>query len=116
MAWRSPADGKRVVTALFASNAPNLPLLLERMSDPQTGYLVQGDVALLGGEGFNSTRVNPGFWSGDLPLHIRAFWWLSGNPVLLGVLAVGASLLMGGAAFTFLKARERRRLREIGER
>ena len=115
MAWRSPADPKRVVTAVFATQPANLPSLLERMADPRTNYLVQGDVALLGGEGFNSARVNPGFWSGDLPIHIRAFWWLSGNPILLGILAVGASLLMGAGAYTFLKGRERRRLREIGE-
>lgn len=116
MAWRSPADPKRVVTAVFAASPDKLSTLLTRLADTETNYLVQGDVALVGGEGFNSTRVNPGFWSGDLPPHVRILWWLSENPILLGVMAVLASLLIGGGAYGFLKARERRRLREMAGR
>ena len=114
MAWRSPADPRRVVTAVFATHTESLPAVLTALSDPKTNYQIQGDVALIGGAGFNSTRINDGFWSGDLPAPLRLLWWFSENPVILGVVAVLAALLLGIGAYAFLKTRERRRLRELG--
>ena len=115
MSWRSPVDRSRVVTAVLSGSPQRLPALMERMEDPKANYAIQGDLSVLSGAGFTSLRVDNGFWTGDLPPHLRLMWWLSRNPLSLALAALGASLILATGAYAMLKRHERRRLRELGE-
>lgn len=115
MSWRSPFDRGRVVTAVLAGSPQRLPSLMERFVDEKANYAIQGDVTVLSGSGFASLRVDKGFWSGDLPWHLRIMWWMSRNPLTLAIAAMAASLILAGGAYTILKRLEQRRLREFGE-
>lgn len=115
MSWRSPVDRGRVVTAVLAGSPQRLPGLMERMGDEKANYAIQGDLSVLSGSGFTSLRIDNGFWSGDLPWHLRIMWWMSRNPLTLALAALAASLILATGAYALLKRLEQRRLRAFGE-
>lgn len=115
MSWRSPFDEDRVVIALLAASPARLPMVTASFDDPRVNYTIQGDLAIAGSNGYSSFRVGDSFWVGDLPYVWRWMWWISENPIALAAIFLLSALVLGGAAWLWLSARARRRIRELGE-
>jgi cellulose synthase (UDP-forming) len=115
ISFRSPFDSDHSVVALLATQPSQLPQLVYSLLDIKTNAQVQGDVAVVTDDGVRSFRSGPTYWSGSLPFWLAWAFWFSERPLLLGVLALIAAILIAGPIYLFLKAQERRRLAQVSE-
>ncbi|KQY93810.1 hypothetical protein ASD21_09470 [Caulobacter sp. Root1455] len=111
--FRSPYGGDRVVVALLSDRTERLPQLVQRLADPTQNAEVKGDLVVQSDDTLASFRVGPTFWAGTMPYFYRAAWWLSGHPLLLALALAGAVLVLAGPILLWLKAHERRRLKDV---
>jgi cellulose synthase (UDP-forming) len=111
--FRSPFGGERVVVALISDRPERLPALVRKLADPLQNAEVKGDLVIESDNTLSSFQVGSTFWAGTMPHVYRAAWWLSGHPVLLALGLTGGVLVLAGPIFLFLRARERRRLRDV---
>jgi cellulose synthase (UDP-forming) len=113
--FRSPFDPQRSVIAFLATEPDDLPDLVYDLADRRLNAQVQGDLALLAGDRIRSFRVGSTYWSGSLPWWIKTSFWMSQHPLLLGIAAILAALLLSLPAYALLRAQQRRRLGAVEE-
>ncbi|MBR7784315.1 hypothetical protein, partial [Undibacterium luofuense] len=80
-------------------------------SDIRSKY--QGDLVLLKGERVASFLIGDTYYAGNLPLWTWIKWTLSGQPVLLILFLMLASLIAATLLFRFLKRKAATRLRDV---
>jgi cellulose synthase (UDP-forming) len=112
VSFRSPFDAKRTVVALLADDGSNLPLLVDGLFDDKVNASIQGDLAVTTGEGMTSFAIGETYWIGSLPLWMRAAYWFSQRPVLMGLFAVLIAAFLAGPAYLYFRGQARRRLGE----
>lgn len=115
VSFRSPLDSGHNIVALLATDPAQLPSLVYGLLDRKTNAQVQGDVAVLTDDGVRSFRSGDTYWSSALPWWLAVAFWFSENPIMLGLLAIVAAILIAGPTYLFLKAQERRRLAQVSE-
>jgi cellulose synthase (UDP-forming) len=112
VSFRSPYGSKRTVVALLADNGANLPLLVDGLADEKINAAVQGDLSVTTGEGMTSFAVGPTYWVGALPLWMRAAYWFSQRPLLMGLFTVLLAALLASPAYFYFRRQAARRLGE----
>jgi cellulose synthase (UDP-forming) len=110
VSFQSPFDSKRTVVALLADDGSNLPLLVDGMSDDKINAAIQGDLAVTTGDGMTSFALGKTYWIGTLPLWMKAAYWFSQRPVLLGLFTVLLAAALAGPAYVYFRSQAARRL------
>ncbi|WP_243395616.1 UDP-forming cellulose synthase catalytic subunit [Sphingomonas oleivorans] len=108
--FRSPYDASHSVVAVLGTTPAELPDLVYALKNPKLNAQVRGDLSVRSPDGMASFNVMPGYWVGELPFWTRIGFWLSRHPLLMGLGAVLAALMISIPAYGFLKSQERRRL------
>ncbi|MEO3470557.1 UDP-forming cellulose synthase catalytic subunit [Roseomonas sp. CAU 1739] len=113
-AAQSPLRAGRSVVAIAAPTPAALEAMAEALRDPARIPRVQGDLALLTGDGIESFRTASSYGVGALPFWMWPNHYLGAQPWALLLLMVGASLLIGVPVLVALRRRAVRRLRGHG--
>ena len=112
VSFRSPFDSNRTVVALLAEDPTNLPLLADGLFDDKINAAVQGDLAVTTGEGMTSFAIGKTYWVGSLPLWMRAAYWFSQRPLMMGLFAVLLAVILAGPVYLYFRGQAARRLGE----
>jgi cellulose synthase (UDP-forming) len=110
VSFQSPFSAKRTVVALLADNGSSLPMLVDGMADDKINAAIQGDLAVTSGEGMTSFAIGSTYWVGTLPLWMKAAYWFSQRPVLLGLFTVLLAAALAGPAYVYFRSQAARRL------
>ncbi|MBC3936469.1 UDP-forming cellulose synthase catalytic subunit [Undibacterium sp. CY7W] len=113
MQFQSPLSGGRNVIVLTAGDGPSLLDLTEGLNKSDIRSKYQGDLVLLKGERVASFLIGDTYYAGNLPLWTWIKWTLSGQPVLLILFLMLASLIAATLLFRFLKRKAATRLRDV---
>ena len=108
--FESPFEGGRSVIAVLADDPAMLPQLVNGMADTRINAQIQGDLAVVNGDGMSSFAVGPGYWVGYLPFWMKAAYWLSQRPLLMAACGLLAALILTGPLYLYLSRQQRRRL------
>jgi cellulose synthase (UDP-forming) len=112
VSFKSPFGSKRTVVALLADNGSSLPLLVDGMADDKINAAIQGDLSVTSGDGMASFAVGTTYWVGSLPLWMKAAYWFSQRPVLMGLFAVLLAAILASPAYFYFRSQAARRLGE----
>ena len=112
VSFQSPFEKGRTVIALLADDPGALPQLVAGMDDAKINAQIQGDMAVVSGDGMTSFAVGPRYWVGYLPFWLKAAYWISHVPALIALGGLLAAIVLAGPAYMVLRRQERRRLGE----
>ena len=107
---QSPLDSGRSVVVLTATDASSLQLIEQALNDPGKVQSIRGDLSLLRGPAIESFRVNPVFYTGNLPWLHQLWFALHSHPGVLAVVGVLSGLFLSFVAFLSLRLIAKRRL------
>lgn len=116
VSFRSPHGKDRTVVALLAEDTVELPKLVDGMADAKINAQIQGDLAVVSGEGMVSFAVGPTYWVGSLPVWMKVAYWFSQRPFLMALSTLLLAMGLTGPAFLFFRRQARARLAAIGDK
>jgi len=112
VSFQSPFSAKRTVVALLADNGSSLPMLVDGMADDKINAAIQGDLAVTSGEGMTSFAIGSTYWVGTLPLWMKAAYWFSQRPALMGLFTVLLAVVLASPVYLYFRRQAARRLGE----
>ena len=110
VSFRSPFASDRTVVALLADRGEALPELVSGMADPKINEAIQGDLSVTKGDGMANFAIGERYWLGSLPIWMKAAYWFSKRPALMGLLALLLAVALAGPAFFYFRRQAQRRL------
>ena len=110
VSFRSPYASDRTVVALLADQGDALPALVYGMTDPKINAAIQGDLAVTKGDGMASFAVSERYWLGSLPIWMKAAYWFSKRPALMGLFTLLLAVALAGPAYFYFRRQAQRRL------
>ena len=80
------------------------------MTDPKINAAIQGDLAVTKGDGMASFAVSERYWLGSLPIWMKAAYWFSKRPALMGLFTLLLAVALAGPAYFYFRRQAQRRL------
>jgi cellulose synthase (UDP-forming) len=108
---QSPLAPGRSVVAIAAPTPAGIEAVTEALRDPARIPRFQGDLALITASGIETFRTAPSYAVGSLPFWLWPNHYLGGQPWVVLLMILGASLLIGLPLRAVLRRRAVRRLR-----
>ncbi|GGJ22399.1 UDP-forming cellulose synthase catalytic subunit [Neoroseomonas lacus] len=110
---QSPLQAGRSVVAIAAPTPAAVEAMAEALRDPARIPRIQGDLVLLTPDGIQSFRTTQSYGVGSLPFWLWPNYYLGGQPWMLLMMMIGASVLIGFPVLVALRRRSVRRLRGL---
>jgi hypothetical protein len=103
MAFESPIKSRRSVVFMYADKAVDLSRISNVLSDPERTMSIQGDFVVVDDKTVEHVKVSPTYYLGSLPTLSKLRWFLSEQPLLLGLLALLICVLSAAALYRPLR-------------
>ena len=103
MAFESPLKAGRSVVVFYADKAAGLQQLSELLTDPERVSSIQGDFAVVDNKTVFTTKVSDTYYTGSLSPISKVRWFLSDQPLLLGMLSLLVCLVLAALAYRPLR-------------
>jgi cellulose synthase operon protein B len=103
MAFESPLKAGRSVVVLYADKASGLQKLSELLTDPERAPSIQGDFVVVENKKIFTTKVSDTYYTGSLSPISKVRWFLSDQPLLLGLLSLLVCLVLAALAYRPLR-------------
>jgi len=87
-------------------------MLVDGMADDKINAAIQGDLAVTSGEGMTSFAIGSTYWVGTLPLWMKAAYWFSQRPALMGLFTVLLAVVLASPVYLYFRRQAARRLGE----
>jgi hypothetical protein len=113
MAFESPLQAARSVVFIHANKAGDLRKISEVLSDPERYPSVQGDFAVVEDRSVEHTKVSPTYYLGSLSAVTKLRWFLSDQPLLLGLLGLLLCILIAALAYRYLRRLGAKRAKKL---
>ena len=114
MAFESPLRSKRSVVALFSDQDIELEKITNALIDQEDVAAIHGDFVVFNDPDPVHYRVADTYFVGSLPIWTHVRWITSQHPIVTGVLALIAALLISALSFRFLRLLAAKRLPKNG--
>lgn len=111
MAFESPIDKGRSVVVITGDDDRSLLDATKPFTDPDGIRKIQGDLVIVNGTDLGGFSIGPTYHVGHLPLVTRIIWFLSGQPLLMVLIVLAASILVAAVIYRALKRHAQARLK-----
>jgi len=105
MAFESPMQSNRSVVFFYADKSPDLRKITDVLTDLERIPLVQGDFVVVDDKAVNHVKVGDTYYWGSVSFLYKLRWFLSGQPLVFGLLIILVCLVLAVLAYRPLRRR-----------
>ena len=110
LAFEHPTTPQRSVVVVTASAPEQMAVVLDALDDSGKARAMDGSAVLVHPNKVESFRIGPGYSVGSLPWWTTLHYQVSEHPIVMGLLAIGLAVVMGGGLWQVLRRVAARRL------